>query len=67
MIQINETTAIFEDEEIELRKKLIQRAINIMLEPNKFDQFTREMDEFLARYESFNTDVRELNLGYQIK
>lgn len=58
MIHLTDKTTVFEDQEIELRKKLIQRAIDILVDTENFESFAKDFDKLLLKYEnSANTPV----------
>jgi deoxyhypusine synthase len=50
MITINEQK-FFTQDDFEQRSKTVQRAINLMTDPEKFDRFNLEMNQFIDKFE----------------
>jgi deoxyhypusine synthase len=41
----------FSEDDIETRRRTLQRAINLLSDPEKFETFDKELNEFITQFE----------------
>jgi hypothetical protein len=60
MVQIG-TKKFFSEADIEERNKLIQRAINLLTDPEKYEKFAESMDQTISEFEKVHGENKKVS------